>query len=123
MKPVLVVVFGSLLVAGAVGCTGGDDDGGDGASGSWGCDKIADSDACIEYTGSQWSGDQRATYEAECTDDGGTVVDACPSEDLGGTCLLFEGTAAASAQNYYAGADLEMAEQVCTATGGTWSTP
>ena len=62
---------------------------GDERSGGWGYDKIADADTCIQYTGSQWSGDQRDTYE----------------------------------QNYYAGADLEMAEQVCTATGGTWSTP
>ena len=121
MNPALVKRVVSLLLAGALGCSGGDDD--DGASGGWGCDLIADSNACIQYSGSQWSGDQRATYEAECTDDGGTVVDACPSSDLAGTCVQFEGTAAETVQYYYTDADVETAAELCTASGGTWSTP
>jgi len=51
------------------------------------------------------------------------VVDSCPSADLGGTCVTFDGTAAETVQYYYVDADLEMAAEVCTATGGTWSTP
>jgi hypothetical protein len=121
MKPAFVMLVVTLLLSGTLGCTGDDDDGG--GSGGWGCDKIAESNACIQFTGSQWSSDQRDNYEAECTDDGGTVVDTCPSSDLVGTCVTFEGTATESEQNYYGDADVEMAAQLCTATGGTWSTP
>jgi hypothetical protein len=115
MKPGILLFMSAFL--GAVAACGGDGDGG----GAWGCDLIADSDACIEYSGSQWSGSERASYEAQCTDDGGTVVAECPADGVIGQCLTFEGTAAESTQFYYTGANVETAEQVCTTTGGSWS--
>jgi len=118
-KPLGVFLGTALLLAGALAC--GDDSSSDEG---WGCDKIADTNACVQFAGSQYSSDQRPTYEMQCTDDEGTVVAACPSANLIGRCVQFSGTPAETILNYYTDANIETAEQVCTTVGnGTWSTP
>lgn len=109
-------------LAAACGGDDGGDGGGGGGSGGWGCDKIAASNACISYSGSQWNGSQKATYENACTNDGGAVVAACPSAGVVGRCKSFAGTPGETTQIYYTGANVTTAEQVCTSTGGSWST-
>ena len=52
-----------------------------------------------------------------CEDDGGTVVDACPSSGRVGRCALVMGTLVL---HYYEPDDPADAETMCTALMGTW---
>lgn len=53
-----------------------------------------------------------------CTDEGGTVVDACPSDGRVGRCTLVMGT---MVLHYYEPDDPAEIETMCTALGGTWT--
>mgnify|MGYP000635369935 CR=1 FL=1 len=112
------LLIGSLAVL-AISCEG---EGGGGSGAKWACDTRADNNACIEYTGSEWTGVRRSNYEATCTSHPGTVTTLCPfpTGGLGGTCRTYIGAATEQTFFYYYDSGTQVTS--CTgALGGVWT--
>jgi hypothetical protein len=112
----LVIGCASLVVA----C--GDDDDGDGGSGSakFGCESAGQ--FCILYTGPS-SNIDAIRDASNCEDQGAVEVDSCPTGDAAVCSLTMGG---ASVSQYYYGLeadDIEANQMICESLGGTFTVP
>ncbi len=102
--------------ASACTSTGTGGSGGSGGSGGNGTVAVACSapakNFCIIQT--TLASDASMAQQA-CTNDGGTVVDACPTANLDGCCKL-----GALESCGYNGAGTQQVQQDCATSGGTW---
>lgn len=77
---------------------------------------------CIEYSGSA-SSIETIRDASGCTDQGGTELDACPTEDAG-ICTVSLGEMSSSTYYYgFSADDVEAYTAICEATGGTFTAP
>lgn len=109
---------GSAGAAGSAGSSGSS-----GAAGAAGnipglltttCSTPADKTCAIHGESTQAGID---ALKQSCVDDGGTVVEHCPSAGVIGCCLI-----SGVGQCFYDAAVAAQAQPVCTSNGGTWAT-
>ena len=86
------------------------------------CDSTATNHICTEFNA---PAAYQESLESGCTSSSnGTLVDACPSDNLLGVCTLPEQGGISTDVYYYSytgGPDAASLQQGCEASGGTWS--
>jgi hypothetical protein len=108
--------WGLWIAVFVLGCgEAGTDGGGRGLSGFTAC--VDQGGICMEA--SDWMPD----FEAQCLEEGLTVVDACPREDVLGICFGGNEDGLWTATYYYIEDAASVAEiaLACTTIGATWT--
>jgi hypothetical protein len=88
------------------------------ASSAFGCSlSLAGQQYCYAY--SSLSGDQDKSERQACSNQGGSIVSSCPTDNLVGCCAVT--SSGISAQNCYYFGTSSVDQTGCTGAGGTWT--
>jgi hypothetical protein len=116
---------GSGSGSGSDGSGSGSDGSGSDAA-SYSCDlTMTGTVTCTtyDYSGVTLTASEIMALEASCTDDGGTLADACTTVGAVGRCSYVESSGGMSVEErvwYYSG-DVTTDGQACRDNGGTWT--
>lgn len=131
MKLKLTLAAALLAVLASVGCSSSSNSGGS-SSGIF-C-SVVSAGTQVACAGSRdMPATDQQTYKDQCTKNGGTIVNACPTDSLLGCCTrkgangynvesCVYGASSDAGSTGDAGTMADMQKQQCSSTGGTWST-